>query len=85
MGNEIRGARAIVNRNHSCLFQLSTLLAVPDNPKETMLYLLKGFVTIDWNSSQTLFDALGLLGAYSQEKYLYHFSGGTHLKNIVIP
>jgi hypothetical protein len=54
---------------------LSTFLAVPDHPKESMLYLLKALLSIEWTFPTVYIQALSLLGAYSQEKYAYHFNG----------
>ncbi|CAG7719449.1 unnamed protein product [Allacma fusca] len=54
---------------------LSTFLAVPDHPKESMLYLLKALINIEWIFPSVYVQALSLVGAYSQEKYAYHFSG----------
>ncbi|ODM88588.1 hypothetical protein Ocin01_18094, partial [Orchesella cincta] len=54
---------------------LSTLLAVPDHPKESMLYLLKALMTIQWTSPILPLRFLSLLGAYAQGEYPYQFVG----------
>jgi len=54
---------------------LSTLLAVPDHPKEPTLYLLKGLLKLQWDSPGLSVKVLSLLGAYTQENYPYGFEG----------
>lgn len=56
--------------------QLSTLLAVPDHPKESMLYLLKALMTFQWSSPILPLRFISLLGAYAQGEYPYQFNGG---------
>jgi len=50
-------------------------LAVPDHPKESMLYLLKALMTIQWASPIVPLRFLSLLGAYAQGEYPYQFVG----------
>lgn len=58
------------------VIQLSTLLAVPDHPKEPPVYLLRGLMSFELNSPQLSLKCLALLSAYAQEKYPYSFDSG---------
>lgn len=59
------------------IVKLSTLLAVPDNPKEPILYLLRGLMSVDLSSSTIKLKYLALLSAYVQESYPYTFHSGS--------
>ena len=65
---------------------MSTLLMVPDNPEQEPLYLLKGVLNtvaeFAWPEecdakAELYVDAIGLLSAYCQQRYLYSCGKGT--------
>jgi hypothetical protein len=60
---------------------MSTLLAVPDHPKEPVVYLLRGLMSLELNSPVLSLKCLALLSAYAQETYPYSFDSGTYVHN----
>lgn len=69
---------------------MSTLLIVPDNPEQGVIYLLTGLVNliqkhINWENIEIKFNLLAnafvILAALKQENYLYHIHEGTRLQS----
>ena len=64
---------------------MSTLLLIPDNPEQTVLYLLTGVHNIidkhyNWDNKEIKFNLLTnllvILSALKQEEYLHHLENG---------
>lgn len=64
---------------------LSTLLLIPDNPEQGVLYLLTGVLNLvnkhyQWENTEIKFNLLAnflvILGAMTQESYIYHINSG---------
>lgn len=64
---------------------MSTLLVIPDNPEQGVLYLLTGVINLIqkhfvWESTEIKFNllcnSLVILGALKQDNYLYHMTDG---------
>jgi hypothetical protein len=64
---------------------MSTLLVIPDNPEQGVLYLLTGVLNLiqkhfQWENLDIKFNllcnSLVILGALKQDEYLYHIPDG---------
>ena len=71
---------------------LSTLLLIPDNPEQGVLYLLTGVLNLvnkhfQWENTEIKFNLLAsflvIFGAVTQENFIYHINNGTqfHILN----
>lgn len=69
---------------------LSTLLLIPDNPDQGVLYLLTGVINLinkhyTWENLEFKFNLLSncliILTSAKQENYIYHNKNGKLLKN----